>query len=341
MMKDSESARAVYFTGPGRIEVRDERIERRPGDKKVDSHLIGISHGTEMILYSGCTPASPSGETLPSLADSFSYPVKYGYSNAGVTQDGDRVFVFYPHQDRFYVQPEQCIPLPDGLAFEDAVFLANMETAMGIVHDAHCRFGETVLVLGQGIVGLLTAELLMRGGVGRLVTVDPLPLRRSYSERLGCIAVDPAEGSVPELVRHLTNGRGADVAINTSGSDEGLQAAIDSLTIEGTVVEASWYGSRTAGIKLGEAFHRKRLSIRSSQVSHIGSCLQPRWNKQRRLDHVIGLLQTIQPSRYITHRYSLSDAPAAFRLLGSRSDEVVQIVLYPERKSHVQDRNTT
>jgi threonine dehydrogenase-like Zn-dependent dehydrogenase len=322
-------ARALYFTAPGAVELRKESC--RPVEKQVlvRSRLIGISHGTEMLVYRGQMPQGLEADaSLPALAGALEYPLKYGYINTGETESGRRVFAFYPHQDLFFADPGQLIELPAQLDFPDAVFLANMETALGIVHDANPRFGECVLLVGQGVVGLLTAEILMRGGVGKVITVEKYPERRRASEAIGCVALGPGAELREQVLEH-TDGRGADVAINVSASAEGLQLAIDNLAFEAAVVEASWYGSRPVTLDLGRAFHRKRLKLRSTQVSRIDPALSGRWDKSRRLQTVLELLQQIRPSRYITHRFALDRAQKAYQLLENHPEQCVQIVLEP------------
>jgi hypothetical protein len=322
-------ARALYFTAPRIVELREEHCGPVGEQVLVHSRLIGISHGTEMLAFRGQMPKGVEADTsLAALAGTLDYPLKYGYINTGETDSGRRVFAFYPHQDLFFLDPGQLIELPSQLDFTDAVFLANMETALGIVHDANPRFGECVLLVGQGVVGLLTAEILMRGGAGKVITVEPFAGRRRASEAIGCVALQPG-AELRERILEQTNGRGADIAINVSASAEGLQLAIDNLAFEGTVVEASWYGSRRVTLDLGRAFHRKRLKLRSSQVSRIDPALSGRWDKARRLKQVLELLQVIRPSRYISHRFALDRAQEAYELLEKHPERTIQIVLKP------------
>jgi len=322
-------AKALYFTAPGTVEIREE-ICRPVGEQVlVRSRLIVVSHGTEMLVFGGQMPPGLEADAcLENLTGTLDYPLKYGYINTGETESGRRVFAFYPHQDLFFVEPQQLIELPSRLDFADAVFLANMETALSIVHDANPRFGECVLLIGQGVVGLLTAEILLRGDAGKVITVEPYAKRRQVSEAIGCVALQPG-AELQERIREHTDGRGADVAINVSASAEGLQLAIDNLAFEGIAVEASWYGSRPVTLELGRAFHRKRLKLRSSQVSRIDPALTGRWDKGRRLDRVLELLQAIRPSRYISHRFALDRAQEAFELLENQPERSIQIVLEP------------
>jgi threonine dehydrogenase-like Zn-dependent dehydrogenase len=326
------SARALYFEGPGRVAVREVALPARPADGEVEvaSALMGISAGTEMKVFSGDLPAAEAADlSLKALSGPMSYPLKYGYINVGTTVSGGRVFAFYPHQTRFHAAASDTTALPQDLSFEDAVFLASAETALSICHDAAPLAGESVLVVGQGVIGLLVAEVLAAWPLVRVVTLERHPARRERSRALGCIALDPAEGGVAARLAEAAGGRGFDVAVNVSGDGAGLQAAVDALAFGATVVEASYYGSSQATLRLGEAFHRRRLVIRSSQVSTTAPGLSGRWDKGRRLSTAIGLLRRLRPSKYITHRFALEEAQRAFELIRDRPGETLQVVLEP------------
>ncbi|WP_455382753.1 zinc-dependent alcohol dehydrogenase, partial [Salinispira pacifica] len=190
---------------------------------------------------------------------------------------------------------------------------------------------ETALVIGQGVIGLLVAELLLRCGAEQVLTTDPIPRRRELSAQIGCTAIDPGSTDCCEHIRTATQGRGPDITINTSGSSSGLQLAIDVTAFEGLILEASWYGTRSVQLDLGASFHRKRLTIRSSQVSRIGPHLSSRWSKERRLDRALRYAGEIRPSRLISHRIPLSAAASAFELIADHPEEVLQVVLDPSK----------
>ena len=328
-MKD-ENALAVWFTGKKGVELRGEIVSPSPGQALVRSRLIGISHGTEMLFYRGDIDEGVALDaSLPSLNGVVRYPVKYGYINVGTTE-GKKVFAFYPHQTAFCIGREEAVFLPEHLSFDDAVFLAHMETAVSIVQDAHPTAGDVILVLGQGTVGLLVAEILKRTHAGSVITVDGCEKRRTASEAVGCIAIDANDPDADGKISDITEGRGPDCAINVSGSQTALQQAIDTVCFEGRIIEASWYGSRRVTIDLGMNFHRKRVTLQSSQVSSIGTRLSRRWNKKRRLDLVISLLETISPSKYITHRVPLPQVEKAYELIANHPEDTIQVVLLPE-----------
>ncbi len=324
------NARAVYFKAPGEVELREERIRKQEGTVLVESRLMGISAGTEMLLFRGEMPSELDSDlTIASLSGNLAYPVKYGYINTGSTPAGARVFSFFPHQDRFYAKEEELTPLPDGMLYEDAVFLASMETAVTVLQDAAPVVGDDVLVLGQGVIGLLIAEILKRSHFGRVITLDRYERRRHASAEIGCLTLSPDDSSVSRKIREMTAGRGVDVAVNVSGTGEALDLALESLAFGGTVVEASWYGERKITLNLGTAFHRRRLNIKSSQVSTIDPSLTGGWTKRRRMEVAMELIESIRPGKYITHTMRLHEAQQAYTLLRDHTEETIQVVLEP------------
>lgn len=330
----TDTARAVFFAAPRQVEIRDVPLAAGEGGRADGCYDIcittmAISAGTELLIYRGQQPTSLVADaSIASLAGSLDYPLRYGYSAVGTVtagaQAGKRVFAFHPHQDRAIVPAADCLDLPDSLGDEDAALLPLMETAITLVHDAAPRYGETALVVGLGVVGLLTARLLGELGCD-VIGVEPRPERRQRAERHGCRAVEPTGAGA--AVDAATGGRGVDVAVEVSGAPDAMQTGIDSLAFGGTLVAASWLGTRAASLDLGAAFHRKRLQIRSSQVSSIDPALSGRWDKPRLLQLAIDTAARLQPAQYVTHRFPLERAQEAFELLDGGDDGVLQVLL--------------
>ena len=328
---------AVWFSAPRRVEIRDEALPPLgPADAHVRAVVSGVSAGSELLVYRGEAPADLKPD-LPTIAGAFGFPVKFGYASVGrVVRTGDQVeepriddlvFVHYPHQSEFVVPASAAVLLPSGLSPEIGVFSANLETAVTVVLDARPRLSEVVLVTGQGVVGLLVTMLLKRAGAGSVVTVDSHARRREASIGAGAdLAVAP-DDDVRGAVEELTGGRGADVAIEASGSPAGLQTCIDAAAYAGTVVAASWYGIRPVALTLGGAFHRKRLRVLSSQVSTLDPAIAARWDRARRTRLVTDLLCELPLSGLVTHRFPRRDAAAAYELLDQRPEECMQVVL--------------
>ncbi|MBN1145793.1 MAG: zinc-binding alcohol dehydrogenase [Anaerolineales bacterium] len=331
--------RSLYFTAPYQVAVRQETLPMPgPGQALVRSLFSAISAGTESLLYRGQFPQElPVDETIPALAGDFSYPLKYGYCAAGqVTAagpgvdpawEGRHVFAFHPHESHFLAGMDELLPLPDGVAPEEAVFLPNMETAVNLVLDGRPLIGERVIVFGQGVVGLLTSALLARFPLDLLLSLDRLPLRRRASLDLGAHAsLDPeAPETLQELQARLPGG--ADLVYELSGSPAALDQAIACAGFDGRVVIGSWYGKKRASLNLGGRFHRNRIQLISSQVSTLAPDLSGRWDKARRFEAAWKMLKQVRPARFITQRIPIQEAAQAYALLDQRPEEIIQVVL--------------
>jgi riboflavin-specific deaminase-like protein len=317
------TAKALSFTKPYTVALHTEQLVQHKGEQLINSHIIGISHGSESHLYRNSFPRGNSQDKINGIDPTMEYPIKYGYMNAGRSQQGEKVFAFYPHQDRFFYPRDELIYFPESANFEDIVLYPSLETAYTIVLDAAPLPGERILIIGQGMIGLLISEILTDNPGLHLAALEPNPYRRRLSTQLGLHTADPSSLKGEELrsvTRSLFRGHLPDKVIHVSGSEQGLQQAIDSADFEALIIEASWHGSHPVQLNLGENFHRRRLTIRSSQVSTLSSQLGRRWNRARRTAEVKEWLLRIAPSKYITHRFPLSRAQEAYQLLFGASD---------------------
>ena len=334
----------LYFLGPAQVEVQEEPVpEPGPGQVLVKTMVSAISPGTEMLIYRNQFPAKVSIDAMiPSLAGAFHYPLKYGYASVGqVVASGSQVpgewsdrlvFAFHPHESHFLANPEELLPIPEGVTPEVATLLPNMETAVNFVLDGAPLLGEQVVVFGQGIVGLLLTGLLAQMPLAALVTLDLFPNRRLASLSLGAQAsFDPLALQNPaNLMSLLSDSRfyaGADLTYEVSGQPSVLDQAIAVTGYHGRVVIGSWYGRKKAELNLGGAFHRSRIRLLSSQVSSINPELTGRWSKPRILGLAWRMLQEIEPALLLTHSFKLSEAPAAYELLDKHPEEAIQVLL--------------
>ena len=309
------------------------------GEAVVLAKSSAISAGTELLYYRGQVGKGvPLDVSLPSLKGETDYPFKYGYASVGLvgslgegTEEswiGARVFAFHPHESSYCASADELIRLPDELADDDALFFASMETAASIAMDALPIAGEDVIVLGQGMIGLLTTSVLALHPLESLTAIDLSPSRRASSLEIGAkVALDPRMGPEKILAEAgLGTGR-ADLVIELSGNPEALNLALSLVGHEGRVVIGSWYGTKPVRIDLGTDFHRGRIKLIGSQVSSLGPSLTGRWDKRRRYSLVLRLLAELRPSKLITHRFPLKHAKDAFALLDRENEGVGQIVL--------------
>lgn len=335
----------MLFRAPGQVDLHDADLGPPPAKHVlVRAICSAISSGTELLFYRGLAPADLAvDESIGVLGGAVGYPLKYGYAVVGevvetgpeVDRDwrGRLVFAFNPHESHFVAAVADLLALPAEVAPEDAVFLANVETAVNLVMDGRPIVGERVVVLGQGVVGLLTTALLARSPLAALVTLDRYALRRSWSLELGAHeSYDPVDSDVHDRLRAALEDDGspggADLIYELSGVPEALNLAIASAGFGSRVVVGSWYGEKQAPLRLGGRFHRDRVHLMSSQVSTIAPELTGRWTKARRLRVAWQVVRTIQPARLITHRFPIEAAADAYALLDRRPEDALQVVFH-------------
>jgi 2-desacetyl-2-hydroxyethyl bacteriochlorophyllide A dehydrogenase len=331
----SATATAVRFTGPRRVELAEVDLEE-PGDGEVAVRTLfsGISSGSEMLAYRGELPPDlPLDERLGALSGTFRYPFRYGYScvgrversRAGLVPEGGVVFAFHPHQDRFVVGASELIAVGD-VDPRAATMFPLVETALQVVLDAGPVLGTDVVVLGLGVVGLLTAALLARGG-GRVLGVDPIAWRRDVAATMGIEAVAPDEVGDAVTARAPV---GVPLAIEVTGRPEALASSLALLAHEGVALVVSWYGTKDAVLPLGADFHRRRLTIRSTQVSTIPAALADRWTVERRRAVALGLLADLPVDALATHTFPFAQAEKAFSAVDGTTDGLVHAALWYE-----------
>ena len=325
-MNEARRARAFWIAAPGQGELRAmPLVPPREGEVLVRASASGISRGTESLVFQGRVPASQyRAMRCPFQGGDFPAPVKYGYASVGIVEDGPaelrgrRAFCLHPHQDYYVVPVGAVVPIPDSVPDRRAVLAANMETAVNGLWDGAPCLGDHIAVIGAGVVGSLMAALAVRLPGARVELVDINPGRASLAAALGCrfALPDAATGD-------------ADLVIHASGSAAGLATALGLAGFEATVLEMSWYGDAPVMAPLGEAFHAKRLVLRSSQVGAVASARRSRWSQRRRLALALDLLADPIFDRLISGESAFDDLPRAMaRLAGDPAGALCHLVRY-------------
>ena len=294
--------RALWFVGPRQVELRETDTPAPAADQcSVRTICSGISSGTEMLAYRDELPPDLLvDEAIGSLGGRFTYPFQYGYSAVGRVEatgadvsglaPGDVVFAFQPHQERFVAADRELVPIGE-LDPRHAVLLPYVETALQVGLDAGPVLEEDVVVSGLGVLGLLVAMMIGHAGA-RVVGVEPVAWRREAAGALGIEAIDP--GRLDDLPEPA-------LVIECSGNPAALARALEVVAHEGTVLVASWYGAKPVSLPLGGRFHRRRLTIRSTQVSTIPAAMAGRWTPRRRLERARELAGSLPLERLATH----------------------------------------
>ena len=320
-------AEALWYSGPGQAEIREETLATPGADEVRVRALYGaISRGTEALVFAGRVPESEFERMrAPFMAGHFPFPVKYGYATVGRVEDGPEhllgrmVFTLHPHQDLFNIPASAVAVLPENLPPQRAVLAANMETALNAVWDAAPGPADRIAVVGAGVVGSLVASLCGQLPGAEVILVDINPARAELAQTLG---VDFAK---PEAAKGE-----CDLVVHASGNPAGLATALALAGEEATVLELSWYGNATVPATLGGAFHSRRLRLVSSQVGRIAPSHRPRWTHGRRLAAALALLADPRFDALLAPAVAFHDlAKRLPDILDTRSDILCQPVTYP------------
>ncbi|HET9257682.1 MAG TPA: zinc-binding alcohol dehydrogenase [Pseudonocardiaceae bacterium] len=313
----------MTFIAPYAVELREREVpEPREGQLLVRTLYSGISAGTELLAYRGeIDPQLPLDSLISALSARFSYPFHYGYSCVGRVErspahvnsvdEGQVVFAFHPHQDLFIVDAADTVALGPVDPRLGTLF-PLVETALQITLDAGEVLEQPVVVIGLGAVGILTAALLLRAGA-RVLAAEPKPWRREAAAEFGISTVLP--DNLERSVMATTSDAGVPLVIEVSGDPAALGAALPLLAQEGTALVASWYGARPVTLPLGGEFHRRRLTIRSTQVSTIPTRLAGTWTRDRRRATAARLLGELPLQALATHVFPFDDAAAGYAAL--------------------------
>lgn len=359
------SAQVLVLTGPRQLDILEVALAAPgPDDVLVETLFSGISHGTEMNVYRGHAPqwskrydrdlrlfrpipagaaARPERGYWTPADNHWDFPLAYGYANVGrvlarganvaAPALGSLVYAYQPHQTAYVAPAEAVVPLPTLSNPALGVLYANLNTAYNGVLDADIRLDDTVVVFGQGVVGLLVTQFLRRTAAQRIITVDTLPARRELSRRLGAAdSLDPAAGDIALAVREQTEGRGADVVIEVSGSYAALQEAIRTAAPNTTVVAMSWYGGNGEALRLADEFHHNRITIKSSQVGAIDPALSASHSLDRRARQVAAAFAELDLAPLLSDIVPFAEAARGYDLVDRHGDRTTQVVLaYGER----------
>jgi len=321
-----EVADALWYVGPGRAEIREERLKPLvEGKVRVRALYGAISRGTEALIAAGRVPAGEYQRMRgPFMAGNFPFPVKYGYSTVGVVEAGPddlvgrNVFALHPHQTRFDVPVDAVVPVPPEIPLSRAVMAANMETALNATWDASPGPQGRIAVVGVGVVGALVGFLCARIEDAEVTLIDIDPSREALAQALGTGFATPDVAPAD-----------CDYVFHSSATAEGLTTALNIAGDEATIVELSWYGSGIVSVPLGGAFHSRRLKIVSSQVGKVAPSHRATFSYRQRLEAAITLTAHPHLDALIAPAVSFRELPVVLPdILKPRSGVLCQLVNY-------------
>jgi L-iditol 2-dehydrogenase len=211
------------------------------------------------------------------------------------------------------------IPVPDGVSDEEATFVEPVNTCLKAVRRAGIEKGETVLVVGQGPIGLLLLQLARWAGA-EVVTSDTVAERLATSRELGAVAALDAVGDVPAEVRRRTDGRGADCVLLAAVGPAAFRQAFDAARPGGRImVFAATSPGESAEVDLGLLCASEKEILTSYSASVDVQDLAAR----------LVFSREVRVRELVTNRFPLERAGEAFALAARPERGTLKVVLEP------------
>jgi L-iditol 2-dehydrogenase len=346
--------RAAVYRGKGRVVVEDVPVpEIADGEvlirvaacgicgtdiKKIEHGFVAAPQifghevaGTVMAVGAGVTKWK-SGDRVMSFhhipCGSCFYCERRLYSQCAVYKKVGLTAGFDPNGGGFaqyvrampWVAQSGMLAIPDDITFEEATFIEPANTCIKAVEKARVAGGETVLIMGQGPIGLLLMMLSKLAGA-RVIGSDPMPERRAKSLSLGAdLALDPREGRLADEIRSRTEGRGADVVLVAVP----LPAALtDALAIARPGGRVLLFAQNDPQMRI--EFPAAAVGVEEKEILGSYSAAVDRQEEAARL-----IFSRRLPVReLISHRFSLEEMNPALQLAAHPVGESLKVVIQP------------
>jgi 2-desacetyl-2-hydroxyethyl bacteriochlorophyllide A dehydrogenase len=344
----SGSASVVRIAAPKQVElVAAPPLVAGPGEVRVRTLYSGVSAGTELTTYLGTNPYlhrhwDPERRLFTDGPSTAPYPVSgFGYGEVGeIVETGPGVDDLRPGQVVWGIwghRSDGVLPaataarqlLPPDTPATAGVFARVGAVALNAVVEADIHVGETVAVFGQGVIGLLATALAKLSGA-TVVAVDTRPERLELARAFGADdVIDATRESAAEVVRGLTDDRGADVCIELSGTYPALQEAVRTCAYSSRVVASGFYQGAGTALLLGEEFHHNRIELICSQISGPPPRWAHRWTRERLHRGFMELVTggRLDPLPLITDVVAADQVQDAFAALAAGAAGTLQVVL--------------
>jgi len=232
----------IVFIKEGMAQIKPEAVVMpQAGQVLVKLCVSTISSGTERANLTGSKTISP----LLKDAEVAVFPRRGGYSSAGIVEQvgegvtsvkpGDRVAVSWSTHNQYVTAKESNVyPIGD-ISFEDAALFHVATFPMAAIRKCRLEIGESAIVMGMGVLGIVALRLLRCAGAAPIIAVDPDPEKREKALACGAdFALDPFASDFAETAKSLTKG-GANVGIEVTGIGAGLDGILDCMARFGRV----------------------------------------------------------------------------------------------------------
>jgi 2-desacetyl-2-hydroxyethyl bacteriochlorophyllide A dehydrogenase len=333
-------ARRLLCTGIRQVGWQTFEVPETPEPHQVvvKPACSAISAGTEIAIYS----ATHIGFSIPNPPPWLKHPIGLGYSMAGTVHAvgsavedwaaGDRVLIGARHGNWAVgdVRSDGLYRLPDGVSMEEGALARLGGISLVGVRQGQVTLGETVAVVGLGLIGQFAAQLSRLAGARPVVGVDPLARRVQVAAAGGIHALNSNDVDAVQAVREITGGRMAEVVIEATGDPQAMGMVLDLAAEGGRVV---LLGSLRGKVEI-DAYtivHRNDISLVGAheRLAAHPSTLRDPWTRQRNQDLVLSLLAdgSLKSAGLISHRIRPDEIQETYEALIERPQDYVGVLI--------------
>ena len=322
----------------------------------VKTLYTNISHGTEMHFYRGTgrlfhKRRDPERKLFLEASEEkkLRYPLRssdpgawyMGYGHVGEVVEigskiadsglrtGDRVFSKKSHQTLVKGAPGDFTRIPDDIPPEKAAIMMLLQTAYAGILDTRISLGDTIVVIGLGMVGQLVVQMAKMSGALEVIALDAIPRRLEAALQNGADRVFDVRDSKTDValaIRDLTRCQGPDSVIEVSGNPKALQEAIRIAAPNTRVTVMSFYEDNVH-LDLSCDFHLGRITLQSCHSAGVIPELMQTCNLGRKQEVCLNLLRKVRLDNLFTHRFKYGNIADAYRMIDERDPELISTLI--------------
>lgn len=330
MLTNQPANQQIVFTQPGVVELQTAPMPVVQAQQLlIRTRVSLISPGTERAFFL----------SLPNTTNN--YPHYPGYSNIGTVvacgskvsnwQVETRVASAALHVGYAAIDADKCVPVPDGLAEEEAVFFNLTSIAMQGVRKARIELGEPVVVIGAGLIGLLAMQLARLNGALPVITVDTDERRLTFARQVNADLALRVDEQLSESVTAHCGASGAAVVIEATGHPEAILTAFALARPGGRVILLGSTRGETEQVNFYRDVHKKGLTvIGAHNIARPLVESAPGWwiaQEDQRIALQLLALGRLNVRPLTTHHFGFDEAPTAYTQLQQWDTNTLGMIL--------------
>lgn len=299
----------------------------------------------QILIQTVCSLISPGTEraALMRIWDDAGFRENPGYALAGEVietgpgvrdlQPGDRVITLRNHASLMLASsdPWDTLRIPDGVSYETATFLPLASVALHALRRAQLSLGESVVILGAGIIGLTLVQLARMDGASRVIVLDLAENRLALARQYGAdVTINPSSADAVARIFEITGGKGAPLIIEATGNVSVLPLAFQLATHGGRIICAGlWEQDQPITISL--EFLARELSIIAAHQPHcpVSENLYWTWTQQANRRLLLEMMASgkLHVAEMLTHRFPAQQAPQVYEHIKTGDRRMLGVLL--------------